>query len=123
MFFFYTYEYQKIILYILFALFLAGILLYLSIKLSIVNPDTEKTSTYECGFEPYGDARNEFDVHFYIVAILFIVFDLETIYFFPWCISFSFIPVQGILGMVDFAIELIIGYIYVWKIGALYWGP
>ena len=67
----------------LFSIFLASIILFLSIRLSTYNPDSEKLSAYECGFDPYEDARNVFDVRFYLIAILFIIFDLEAVYFFP----------------------------------------
>ena len=69
----------------------------------------------------YEDARNVFDVRFYLVAILFIIFDLEAVYFFPWCVSLSFLSSDGFWGMIDFIIELIAGYIYAWEVGALEW--
>ena len=89
--------------------------------LSIFNPDSEKVSAYECGFDPYEDARNTFDVRFYLVAILFIIFDLEAVYFYPWCVSFSFLNIEGFWGMFDFIIELVVGFIYAWEVGALEW--
>jgi NADH-quinone oxidoreductase subunit A len=84
-------------------------------------PDTEKTSAYECGFDPYEDARNVFDIRFYLVAILFIIFDLEAVYFFPWCMSLSLLSDDSLWGMVDFIFELGIGLIYAWEVGALEW--
>ena len=105
----------------LFSLFLSIIILTLSYNFSTYNPDTEKVSAYECGFDPYEDARNVFDVRFYLVAILFLIFDLEAVYFFPWCVSFSFLTVDGLWGMVDFILELIVGFIYAWDVGALEW--
>jgi len=69
-------------------------------------PDSEKLSAYECGFDPYEDARNVFDVRFYLVAILFIIFDLEAVYFFPWSVSISFLSLEGFWGMIDFLVEL-----------------
>ena len=84
-------------------------------------PDTEKTSAYECGFDPYEDARNVFDIRFYLVAILFIIFDLEAVYFFPWCMSLSLLNSDSLWGMVDFIFELGIGLIYAWEVGALEW--
>jgi len=104
-----------------FSVFLASIILFLSIRLSIYNPDSEKLSAYECGFDPYEDARNVFDVRFYLVAILFLIFDLEAAYFFPWCVSLSFLSLDGFWGMVDFIVELLFGFIYAWRIGALDW--
>jgi len=84
-------------------------------------PDTEKTSAYECGFDPYEDARNVFDIRFYLVAILFLIFDLEAVYFFPWCMSLSLLNLDSLWGMADFIFELGIGLIYAWEVGALEW--
>lgn len=89
--------------------------------LAIQNPDTEKLSSYECGFDPYEDARNTFDVRFYLVAILFIIFDLEAVFFFPWAVSLSHLTSWGFWTMIDFIIELALGFLYAWKIGALEW--
>jgi|LauGreSBDMM110SN_4_FD.fasta_scaffold310912_2 NADH:ubiquinone oxidoreductase subunit 3 (subunit A) len=114
-------EFSKIGILFLFSVFLASIILFLSYRLSTYNPDTEKVSAYECGFDPYDDARNVFDVRFYLVAILFIVFDLEAVYFFPWCVSLSFLNLDGLWGMIDFILELLIGFIYAWEVGALEW--
>jgi len=100
---------------------LSVILYALGYLLSIQNPDTEKVSTYECGFDPYEDARNTFDVRFYLVAILFIIFDLEAVFFFPWAISLSHLTSWGFWTMIDFLIELALGFLYAWKIGALEW--
>jgi NADH:ubiquinone oxidoreductase subunit 3 (subunit A) len=105
----------------LFSLFLSIIILTLSYNFSTYNPDTEKVSAYECGFDPYEDARNVFDVRFYLVAILFLIFDLEAVYFFPWCVSLSFLNIDGFFVMIDFLLELLVGYIYAWEIGALEW--
>lgn len=118
--FFYT-ETVKLGILLIFSIFLSGIIVFLSFSISTSNPDTEKVSAYECGFDPYEDARNVFDVRFYLVAILFIIFDLEAVYFFPWCVTFSFLNIEGFWGMFDFVIELLAGYIYAWKIGALEW--
>ena len=114
-------EFSKILILLAFSIFLASIILFLSYRLSTYNPDAEKVSAYECGFDPYEDARNVFDVRFYLVAILFIIFDLEAVYFFPWCVSLSFLNIDGFWGMTDFIIELIVGYIYAWEVGALEW--
>jgi NADH-quinone oxidoreductase subunit A len=114
-------EYSKIGILLVFSIFLASVILFLSFRLSTSNPDSEKLSAYECGFDPYEDARNVFDVRFYLVAILFLIFDLEAAYFFPWCVSFSFLGLDGLWGMVDFIVELLFGFIYAWEIGALEW--
>jgi len=114
-------EVAKIGILLAFSIFLASFILFLSLRVSAANPDTEKLSAYECGFDPYEDARNVFDVRFYLVAILFIIFDLEAVYFFPWCVSVSFLNAEGFWGMIDFIIELLAGFIYAWEVGALDW--
>jgi NADH-quinone oxidoreductase subunit A len=114
-------EIFKVGILFIFSNLLSLLILFLSLRVGADNPDTEKLSAYECGFDPYEDARNVFDVRFYLVAILFIIFDLEAVYFFPWCASFSFLSVEGFFSMIDFTIELLIGYIYAWEVGALEW--
>lgn len=84
-------------------------------------PDKEKLSTYECGFEPFGDARGQFDVRFYLVAILFIIFDLEVAFLFPWAVSLKEIGMFGFWSMMVFLGVLTIGFVYEWKKGALEW--
>ena len=100
---------------------LSLVIIVFAFLFSVHNPDAEKMATYECGFEPYEDARSVFDVRFYLVAMLFIVFDIETLYFFPWCISYSQMDISGFWGMLDFVVELLAGYIYIWHTGALRW--
>ncbi|MEM7617286.1 MAG: NADH-quinone oxidoreductase subunit A, partial [Pseudomonadota bacterium] len=85
------------------------------------NPSEEKNSAYECGFEAFGQARGEFDVRFYLVAILFIIFDLEIAFLFPWAVSLGEIGLFGFWSMVIFLGILTIGFIYEWKKGALDW--
>jgi len=114
-------EYLPVFILILFATFLSVLILSLSYILSVQNPETEKLSSYECGFEPYEDARHKFSVNFYIVAILFIVFDIEAMYLFPWSISLSSLDIVGFWSMIDFIIELGVGFIYVLYLGALDW--
>jgi NADH:ubiquinone oxidoreductase subunit 3 (subunit A) len=114
-------EYYNILILFLFSTSLAFIILFASFFLSNSNPDPEKLSAYECGFDPYEDARNVFDIRFYLVAILFLVFDLEAIYFFPWAVCLSFLNSTGFFGMLDFIVELLVGFIYVWEIGVLNW--
>ena len=84
-------------------------------------PDTEKLSSYECGFEPFDDARRPFDVRFYLVSILFIIFDLEVAFLFPWAISLADIGTFGFWSMMLFLAILTIGFIYAWKKGVLEW--
>jgi NADH-quinone oxidoreductase subunit A len=85
------------------------------------NPDPDKDSAYECGFDAFSDARGRFDVRFYLVAILFIIFDLEVAFLFPWAISFKDIGLYGFWSMMVFLGILTIGFIYEWKKGALEW--
>lgn len=114
-------EYVVILIFLLFSIVLSFIIVILSYLLAIQNPETEKLSPYECGFEPYEDARNTFEVKFYLIAILFIIFDVETMFLLPWTVSLSQLSVLGFWSMIDFIIELAIGFIYVWYIGALEW--
>ncbi len=84
-------------------------------------PDPEKLSAYECGFNAFDDARMKFDVRFYLLSILFVVFDLEVAFLFPWAITFKHLGLVGYTAMMLFLAELILGYVYVWKKGALEW--
>ncbi|MCS6853838.1 MAG: NADH-quinone oxidoreductase subunit A [Elioraea sp.] len=85
------------------------------------NPDAAKLSPYECGFEPFGDARRRFDVRFYLVAILFIIFDLEVAFLFPWAVALGDIGWLGFGSMMAFLAVLTVGFIYEWRKGALEW--
>ncbi len=93
----------------------------LSRLLGVHRPDSEKLSPYECGFEAFEDARMKFDVRYYLVAILFIIFDLEIAFLFPWAIVLQEIGLFGLLAMVVFLAILVVGFIYEWKKGALEW--
>tara|TARA_B100000401_G_C52430355_1_gene542380 strand:- start:23 stop:391 length:369 start_codon:yes stop_codon:yes gene_type:complete len=114
-------DYFPIILFLIIALGLSIAFIILNIALSPSNPDPEKLSVYECGFEPFEDSRMEFDVRFYLVAILFIIFDLEIAFLFPWAISLGKIGLFGFVSMMIFLFILTIGFIYEWKKGALDW--
>nr|YP_009163716.1 NADH dehydrogenase subunit 3 [Triparma laevis]BAS19170.1 NADH dehydrogenase subunit 3 [Triparma laevis] len=114
-------EYYPILLFLSVAIILSAVILGASYLLAVQNPDTEKLSAYECGFDPYEDARHTFDVRFYLVAILFIIFDIEAMFLFPWAVSLDQIGSLGFWSMVDFILELGVGFIYAWKIGALEW--
>lgn len=114
-------EYFPILVLLVFSLVLSSIILVASYVIGTQNPDSEKLSAYECGFDPYEDARNSFDVRFYLVAILFIIFDLEAMFFFPWSITLGVNNSLAFWGMIDFLVELIIGFVYAWQIGALEW--
>ena len=114
-------EFVGIFVYFFIALALAGILLGVAFIFATKKADPEKISAYECGFDPYEDARNVFDVRFYLVAILFLIFDLEAAFFFPWCVSLSFLNIDALWGMLEFVIELLFGLYYAWQVGALDW--
>ena len=114
-------DYLPIILFLIIALILSAGFILINFLLSPNNPDPEKLSAYECGFEPFNDSRMEFDVRFYLVAILFIIFDLEIAFLFPWAISLGAIGVFGFVSMMIFLFILTIGFIYEWKKGALDW--
>ena len=103
------------------ALGLSLLLVVLPFILAKHKPDAQKLSTYECGFEPFGDTRGKFDVQFSLVAILFIIFDLEIAFLFPWAISLGEIGEFGFWSMVGFLSVLTVGFIYEWKKGALDW--
>ena len=114
-------EYLPIILFLIIALGLSCAFIIVNFMLSPKNPDPEKLSAYECGFEPFQDSRMEFDVRFYLVAILFIIFDLEIAFLFPWAISLGSLGALGFWSMMTFLGILTIGFIYEWKKGALEW--
>jgi len=114
-------EYLPILLFLIIA---AGLSIVITIVPFIVakrRPDSEKLSPYECGFEGVGPVRNEFDVQFYLVAILFIIFDLEVAFLFPWAVVLKQVGVAGFWSMMVFLTLLTIGFIYEWKRGALEW--
>ena len=114
-------DYSPIILFLIIALVLSCAFILVNLLLSPKNPDPEKLSAYECGFEPFEDSRLEFDVRFYLVAILFIIFDLEIAFLFPWAISLGNIGLLGFSSMMIFLGILTVGFIYEWKKGALDW--
>ena len=114
-------DYLSIIVFLIIALGLSCAFILMNFILSPKNPDPEKLSSYECGFEPFTDSRMEFDVKFYLVAILFIIFDLEIAFLFPWAISLGGIGATGFWSMMFFLGVLTIGFIYEWKKGALEW--
>jgi NADH-quinone oxidoreductase subunit A len=112
-------EYAVILIFVFVAILLSVIIIFFSYIFVIQNPETEKLSSYECGFEPYEDARHTFDVKFYLVAILFIVFDIETMFLIPWTNVLGQLDIVGFWAMIDFMFELGIGYIYIYCVGAL----
>ena len=114
-------NYLTIIIFLGISLILSLGFIVLNLLASPKNPDPEKLSAYECGFEPFNDSRMEFDVRFYLVAILFIIFDLEIAFLFPWAISLGNIGLLGFSSMMIFLFILTVGFIYEWKKGALDW--
>ena len=117
--------YLPIMIFLFIAVGLSAALVFLPIGVSYLtgahNPNAEKNSEYECGFPAFEDPRSQFDVRFYLVAILFIVFDLEAAFLFPWAVSLKETGWAGWITMMVFLGELIVGYIYAWKKGALDW--
>ena len=114
-------DYFSIILFLFIAIVLSFGFVLANYLAAPSNPDPEKLSAYECGFEAFDDSRMEFDVRFYLVAILFIIFDLEIAFLFPWAISLGNIGALGFWSMMIFLSVLTIGFIYEWKKGALEW--
>ena len=114
-------EYLSIIIFIFIAFGLSVGFIILNFLFSPKNPDPEKLSAYECGFEAFSDSRMEFDVRFYLVAILFIIFDLEIAFLFPWAVSLGKIGALGFWSMMIFLFVLTVGFVYEWKKGALDW--
>lgn len=114
-------EYFPILVYIAISLLLSLLILGLSFVFSTQNPDAEKLSAYECGFDPFDDARSRFDIRFYLVAILFIIFDLEVTFLFPWAVSLSKVGFFGFWSMMVFLLILTVGFYFEWKKGALDW--
>jgi len=114
-------EYFIMLIYVLFATVLVIFIIGASYFLSKQKPDVEKLSAYECGFDPYEDSRHTFDIKFCVIAILFLIFDIEIMFLIPWCVSLAKIDLLGFWTMLDFLIELGIGLFYVWYVKALDW--
>ena len=118
-------EYAPILLFLFVAAGMSAAFVFLPMGVSRLtgthNPSVEKLSEYECGFPAFEDSRSQFDVRFYLVAILFIIFDLEAAFLFPWAVSLDLTGWVGWSTMMVFLAELIIGFIYAWKVGALEW--
>jgi len=114
-------EYKFIFQYLFFFLIIGFLLFFLSFLLVYQKPNNEKQSAYECGFNPFGDARAKFEVRYYLVAILFIIFDLELLFLFPWVICFNYLNWFGIYSMLFFLLILTLGFVYEWFRGALDW--
>ncbi|WP_300547576.1 NADH-quinone oxidoreductase subunit A [Roseovarius sp.] len=114
-------EYLPILVFLGLAIGLGLVLILAAAVVAVRNPDSEKVSAYECGFNAFDDARMKFDVRFYLVSILFIIFDLEIAFLFPWAVAFGQIGMVGFWSMMVFLAVLTIGFAYEWKKGALEW--
>ncbi len=114
-------QYLPILIFLALAIALGLVLILAALVVAVRNPDAEKTSAYECGFNAFDDARMKFDVRFYLVAILFIIFDLEVAFLFPWAASFQHVGTLGFWSMIVFLGVLTVGFAYEWKKGALEW--
>jgi NADH-quinone oxidoreductase subunit A len=114
-------QYFSIFLHVIICSLISIIFFVASFILISQKSDTEKLSAYECGFDPFNDARTTFDVRFYLVAILFIIFDLEVSFLFPWCVVLGSLPIFAYWSMIIFLAILTIGFVYEWKKGALEW--
>ncbi|MGQ0526861.1 MAG: NADH-quinone oxidoreductase subunit A [Alphaproteobacteria bacterium] len=114
-------EYLPILIFMVIALGISMAAVFGSLLTSTHNPDPEKNSAYECGFDAFEDTRGKFDVRFYLVTLLFIIFDLEIAFLFPWAVTLGDIGVFGFWSMMAFLGVLTVGFIYEWKKGALDW--
>ncbi|WP_336276768.1 NADH-quinone oxidoreductase subunit A [Bartonella sp. CB178] len=114
-------SYLPIFIFIVVSAVITGVLLIMPYVVAYRSPDPEKLSAYECGFNSFDDARMKFDIRFYLVSILFIIFDLEVAFLFPWAVSFSSVGMFGFFSMIVFLALLTIGFVYEWKKGALEW--
>ena len=114
-------NYLPILVFVVVGLAVGAVMIAMGFVLGTRRPDSEKLSPYECGFEAFEDSRMKFDVRYYLVAILFIIFDLEITFFIPWALVLDELGVFGLLAMIVFVLELVIGFIYLWKKGALEW--
>ena len=114
-------EYLPILIFIIFASLICILFVFSAFVVGNQNPDPDKNSPFECGFDAFEDTRMKFDVRFYLVAILFIIFDLEIAFLFPWAVSLGNIGIFGYWSMMFFLLVLTVGFIYEWKKGALEW--
>lgn len=114
-------DYLPILVFLALAIGLGAVLLLAAVVAAVRNPDPEKLSAYECGFNAFDDARMKFDVRFYLVSILFIIFDLEVAFLFPWAVAFKDVGIVGFWSMMVFLAVLTVGFAYEWKKGALEW--
>lgn len=117
----YVQEYLPVVIFFAIATVVSLVVMGIPLIFAESKPDKDKLAPYECGFEEFGNARSKFDVRFYLVAILFIIFDIEVIFLFPWALALKSIGVYGFASMMIFLLVLIVGFAYEWKKGALEW--
>lgn len=115
------FDYYNLFILLLVSATLATVLMLISYIFVIENPDSEKLSTYECGYEPYDNSRHIFNIRFFLVAILFVIFDIEMLYLIPWCVSIAKLNLLGFWSTIDFIFELGLGFFYVWYTNSLDW--
>lgn len=118
---FLIFEFSHLFIYFVVSALLSVVIFLASFVLASQNNYAEKVSAYECGFDPFDDARNQFDVRFYLVAILFLIFDLEASFLFPWSLAINHLGAFSFWVIIDFFVELVVGFFYAWKVGALDW--
>ncbi|GFO83640.1 NADH-quinone oxidoreductase subunit A [Methyloceanibacter sp.] len=114
-------DYLPLVIFIAIAFAICTVLLIAPLVVAVRHPDPEKLSAYECGFDAFDDSRMKFDVRFYLVSLLFIIFDLEVAFLFPWAVAFDGLPALGFWSMIVFLAVLTVGFIYEWRKGALEW--
>ena len=114
-------DYLPLVIFMGLSLVIGGALLLVPFVVAYKAPDTEKLSAYECGFKAFDDARMKFDIRFYLVSLLFIIFDLEVAFLFPWAVAFRKVGALGFWSMIAFLAVLTVGFVYEWKKGALEW--
>jgi NADH-quinone oxidoreductase subunit A len=114
-------QYLPLVIFVAVAAVIGGVLLVVPFVVAYQNPDGEKLSAYECGFNAFDDARMKFDIRFYLVSLLFIIFDLEVTFLFPWAVAFKEIGIVGFWSMMAFLAVLTVGFVYEWQKGALEW--
>ena len=118
---FITNDFLNLLILLLISTVLACILVLFSYFLMYQKPDSDKLSIYECGYEPYENTRHNFNIRFYLVAIFFIIFDIEVLYMIPWCLSISKANLLNFWSMIDFIFELNLGFFYIWYTNSLNW--
>ena len=114
-------DYINILILLSVSILLSVLLVFVSYFLVIQNPDSEKLSSYECGYEPYESSRHIFDIHFCLIALFFLIFDVEMLFVMPWCLNIAEINLLGFWSIIDFIFELCVGYFYIWYSNSLDW--